>query len=46
MPCVMLYVGTISTVGSNSMALLLTKYPNMAGTTSSLAGTLRFGSGR
>ncbi|GAM75438.1 MFS family multidrug transport protein [Vibrio ishigakensis] len=44
-PCVMLYVGTISTVGSNSMALLLTKYPNMAGTTSSLAGTLRFGSG-
>ncbi|WP_261815356.1 Bcr/CflA family multidrug efflux MFS transporter [Vibrio gallicus] len=44
-PCVMLYVGTISTVGSNSMALLLNQYPNMAGTTSSLAGTLRFGLG-
>ncbi|CAM2835337.1 Bcr/CflA family multidrug efflux MFS transporter [Vibrio rarus] len=42
-PCVMLYVGTISTIGSNSMALLLNNHPNMAGTTSSIAGTLRFG---
>ncbi|GAD79157.1 Bcr/CflA family multidrug efflux MFS transporter [Vibrio ezurae] len=44
-PCVMFYVGTISTIGSNGMALLLNKYPNMAGTTSSMAGTLRFGVG-
>ncbi|CAM3948544.1 Bcr/CflA family multidrug efflux MFS transporter [Vibrio neonatus] len=44
-PCVMFYVGTISTIGSNGMALLLNKYPNMAGTTSSMAGTLRFGLG-
>ncbi|GEA59916.1 Bcr/CflA family multidrug efflux MFS transporter [Vibrio comitans] len=44
-PCVMFYVGTISTIGSNGMALLLNKYPNMAGTTSSIAGTLRFGVG-
>lgn len=44
-PCVMFMVGTISTIGSNSMGLLLNKYPNMAGTTSALAGTLRFGTG-
>ncbi|CCN37592.1 Bicyclomycin resistance protein [Vibrio nigripulchritudo SO65] len=42
-PFVMLFVGTISTIGSNSMALLLSGYPTMAGTASSLAGTLRFG---
>jgi DHA1 family bicyclomycin/chloramphenicol resistance-like MFS transporter len=44
-PCVMFMVGTISTIGSNSMGLLLNKYPRMAGTASSLAGTLRFGIG-
>ncbi len=44
-PFVMLFVGTISTIGSNSMALLLSGYPTMAGTASSLAGTLRFGTG-
>ncbi|GLO60789.1 Bcr/CflA family drug resistance efflux transporter [Vibrio sp. MACH09] len=44
-PFVMLYIGTMSTIGSNSMALLLTNYPSMAGTASSLAGTLRFGTG-
>ncbi|PKF79560.1 Bcr/CflA family drug resistance efflux transporter [Vibrio sp. vnigr-6D03] len=44
-PFVMLFVGTIATIGSNSMALLLSGYPNMAGTASSLAGTLRFGMG-
>jgi DHA1 family bicyclomycin/chloramphenicol resistance-like MFS transporter len=40
---VMLYVSTISTIGSNTMAILLTDYPEIAGTASSLAGTLRFG---
>jgi len=40
---IMLFVSTISTIGSNSMAILLTDYPNIAGTASSLAGTLRFG---
>jgi DHA1 family bicyclomycin/chloramphenicol resistance-like MFS transporter len=44
-PFVMLFIGTISTIGSNSMALLLSRYPAMAGTASSLAGTLRFGLG-
>ncbi|RYU71173.1 Bcr/CflA family multidrug efflux MFS transporter [Aliivibrio finisterrensis] len=42
---VVLSVGCISTIGSNSMALLLSHYPKMAGTASSLAGTLRFGTG-
>ncbi|MGF1763055.1 Bcr/CflA family multidrug efflux MFS transporter [Aliivibrio kagoshimensis] len=42
---VVFYVGTISIIGSNSMALLLSNYPQMAGTASSLAGTLRFGMG-
>lgn len=44
-PFVVMFVGTISTIGSNSMALLLSRYPRMAGTASSLAGTLRFGTG-
>ncbi len=44
-PFVVMFVGTISTIGSNSMALLLSGYPRMAGTASSLAGTLRFGTG-
>ncbi|HBV75541.1 MULTISPECIES: Bcr/CflA family multidrug efflux MFS transporter [Vibrio] len=42
---VILFVGTISIIGSNSMGLLLSSYPQMAGTASSLAGTLRFGTG-
>ncbi|MGF1759774.1 Bcr/CflA family multidrug efflux MFS transporter [Photobacterium sagamiensis] len=42
---VMLFVGTISIIGSNTMACLLSKYPHMAGTASSLAGTIRFGTG-
>ncbi|WP_022943202.1 Bcr/CflA family multidrug efflux MFS transporter [Psychromonas hadalis] len=41
----MLFVSTISTVGSNTMAILLTGYPDIAGTAASLAGTLRFGIG-
>lgn len=44
-PFVVLFVGSISTIGSNSMGLLLSGYPRMAGTASSLAGTLRFGTG-
>lgn len=44
-PFVVLFVGTISTIGSNAMGLLLSGYPRMAGTASSLAGTLRFGTG-
>ncbi|MFC3022834.1 Bcr/CflA family multidrug efflux MFS transporter [Vibrio zhugei] len=44
-PFVMMFIGTISTIGSNSMGLLLSGYPHMAGTASSLAGTLRFGVG-
>lgn len=42
---VMLFVGGISTIGSNAMACLLGDYPQMAGTASSLAGTVRFGTG-
>lgn len=44
-PFVVLFIGTLSTIGSNSMGLLLSGYPKMAGTASSLAGTLRFGTG-
>ncbi len=44
-PFVMLYMSMMSTVGSNSMAILLSAYPGIAGTASSLAGTLRFGTG-
>ncbi|WP_116473123.1 Bcr/CflA family multidrug efflux MFS transporter [Zobellella maritima] len=40
---IMFYVGVISIIGSNTMASLLTANPNLAGTASSLAGTLRFG---
>ncbi|WP_318503426.1 Bcr/CflA family multidrug efflux MFS transporter [Photobacterium leiognathi] len=42
---VMLFVGTLSIIGSNSMACLLARYPQMAGTASSLGGTFRFGIG-
>ncbi|AMG31904.1 Bcr/CflA family drug resistance efflux transporter [Grimontia hollisae] len=42
---VVFFVGTISIVGSNSMACVLSAYPELAGTASSLAGTLRFGTG-
>lgn len=43
-PFVVLFVGTQSTIGSNSMALLLSD-PKAVGTAASLAGTLRFGIG-
>ncbi|TFH89945.1 Bcr/CflA family multidrug efflux MFS transporter [Vibrio ouci] len=42
---VVMFIGTLSTIGSNTMGLLLSSYPTMAGTASSLAGTLRFGTG-
>ncbi|MGY5612961.1 Bcr/CflA family multidrug efflux MFS transporter [Vibrio sp. Hep-1b-8] len=42
---VVMFIGTLSTIGSNTMGLLLSGYPTMAGTASSLAGTLRFGTG-
>ncbi|MDN2481002.1 Bcr/CflA family multidrug efflux MFS transporter [Vibrio agarivorans] len=44
-PFVVMFIGTLSTIGSNTMGLLLSGYPNMAGTAASLAGTLRFGLG-
>ncbi|MEH2920110.1 Bcr/CflA family multidrug efflux MFS transporter [Samsonia erythrinae] len=42
---VALFVGCIAMVGSNAMAVILAGFPHMAGTASSLAGTLRFGLG-
>jgi DHA1 family bicyclomycin/chloramphenicol resistance-like MFS transporter len=42
---VVLFIGSISTIGSNAMGLLLSGYPQMAGTASSLSGTIRFGTG-
>ncbi|MGT0149231.1 hypothetical protein ACT691_04015 [Vibrio metschnikovii] len=34
-PFVVLFIGTISTIGSNAMGLLLSGYPRIAGTASS-----------
>lgn len=42
---VAIYVGCIAMVMSNAMAVILDDFPHMAGTASSLAGTLRFGMG-
>ncbi|UJF20059.1 Bcr/CflA family multidrug efflux MFS transporter [Vibrio sp. SS-MA-C1-2] len=42
---VMFFVGSISTIGSNAMGCLLSDYGHIAGTASSLSGTLRFGVG-
>lgn len=42
---VALFVGCIAMVTSNAMAVILDGFPHMAGTASSLAGTLRFGLG-
>ncbi|WP_070963087.1 Bcr/CflA family multidrug efflux MFS transporter [Vibrio sonorensis] len=44
-PFVVMFIGTLSTIGSNAMGLLLSGYPHIAGTASSMAGTLRFGIG-
>ena len=42
---VAMYVGGIAMITSNAMAVILEDYPHMAGTVSSLAGTIRFGVG-
>lgn len=42
---VAMFIGCVSTVSSNAMAVVLDEFPHMAGTASSLAGTLRFGVG-
>lgn len=39
------FVGCVSLVSSNAMAVILDEFPHMAGTASSLAGTFRFGIG-
>lgn len=39
------FVGCVSMVSSNAMAVILDEFPQMAGTASSLAGTFRFGIG-
>jgi MFS transporter, DHA1 family, multidrug resistance protein len=40
--CVAGYIGCMSTIGGNSVAIVLDFYPYIAGTASSLAGTIRF----
>lgn len=42
---VALFVGCVAMVTSNGMAVILEDFPHMAGTASSLEGTLRFGVG-
>ncbi|HBN5338399.1 TPA: Bcr/CflA family multidrug efflux MFS transporter [Enterobacter cloacae] len=39
------FVGCVSMISSNAMAVILGEFPHMAGTASSLAGTFRFGIG-
>ena len=39
------FVGCVSMISSNAMAVILDEFPHMAGTASSLAGTFRFGVG-
>ncbi|MGZ2632530.1 Bcr/CflA family multidrug efflux transporter, partial [Klebsiella pneumoniae] len=39
------FVGCVSLVSSTAMAVILDEFPPMAGTASSLAGTVRFGIG-
>ena len=39
------FVGCVSLVASNAMAVILDEFPHMAGSASSLAGTFRFGIG-
>lgn len=41
--CVSGFVGCIAIVSSNAMAMLMDRFPHIAGTASSLAGTIRFG---
>ncbi|WP_437609789.1 Bcr/CflA family multidrug efflux MFS transporter [Erwinia sp. V71] len=42
---VALFIGCVAMVSSNAMAVILDEFPHMAGTASSLAGTMRFGVG-
>ena len=42
---VAMFIGCVSVVSSNAMAVILDEFPHMAGTASSLTGTLRFGVG-
>ncbi|MEZ0582927.1 Bcr/CflA family multidrug efflux MFS transporter [Erwinia sp. STN24] len=42
---VAMFIGCVAMVSSNAMAVILEEFPHMAGTASSLAGTLRFGVG-
>ncbi|AUI65842.1 MULTISPECIES: Bcr/CflA family multidrug efflux MFS transporter [Glaesserella] len=42
---VAVFVGMVSTVGSNASAAILDRYPQMAGTANAVAGTARFGIG-
>ena len=39
------FIGCVSLVSSNAMAVILDEFPHMAGTASSVAGTFRFGIG-
>ncbi len=39
------FIGCVSMVASNAMAVILDEFPHIAGTASSLAGTFRFGIG-
>ncbi|WP_235977601.1 Bcr/CflA family multidrug efflux MFS transporter [Spirabiliibacterium pneumoniae] len=39
------YIGMISMISSNAMAAILDRFPHVAGTANSLAGTIRFGMG-
>lgn len=39
------FVGCVSMISSNAMAVIFDEFPHMAGTASSLAGTFRFGIG-
>lgn len=42
---VAVYVGSIAMISSNAMSVILDSYPHIAGTVSSLVGTIRFGIG-
>jgi len=42
---VAMFIGCVAMVSSNAMAVILDEFPHMAGTASSLAGTMRFGIG-
>ena len=42
---VSMFVGMLSIIASNAMAAILDRFPQVAGTANSLAGTIRFGMG-